>query len=155
MFFHTDLNKPFLYGPGKGLHKLLPQSWNYRMSLYVVALRFPFTGTKGPNPNHEKQPLTIIPPPPNFALCIRAGSIRLLDCQMVKLDSSLQRMFPLLQSPIASSFRPLQATLGIAHGDLRPVCGFLAIKNHFMKLPTNSYCADTASKGSLELGSEC
>ena len=24
-----------------------------------------------------------------------------------------------------------------------------------MKLPTNSYCADVASKGSLELGSEC
>jgi hypothetical protein len=27
-----------------------------RMSLYDVALRFPFTGNKGPSPNHEKQP---------------------------------------------------------------------------------------------------
>jgi hypothetical protein len=35
------------------------------MSLYVVALTFPFTGTKGPSPNHEKQPQTITPPPPN------------------------------------------------------------------------------------------
>ena len=25
-----------------------------RMSLYAVALRFPFTGTRGPSPNHEK-----------------------------------------------------------------------------------------------------
>jgi hypothetical protein len=37
------------------------------MSLYAVALRFPFIGTKGPSPNHEKQPQTIIPPPPNYA----------------------------------------------------------------------------------------
>jgi valyl-tRNA synthetase len=36
------------------------------MSLYAVSLRFPFTGTKEPNPNNEKQPETIIPPPPNF-----------------------------------------------------------------------------------------
>ena len=43
-FFHTDLAKPFL------------------------ALRFPFTGTKGPSPNYEKQPQTIIPPPPNFTV---------------------------------------------------------------------------------------
>ena len=31
-FFHTDLNKPFLYGPC--------------LSCYSVPLRFPFTGTK-------------------------------------------------------------------------------------------------------------
>ena len=37
-----------------------------RMWLYAVADRFTFTGTKGPSPNHEKQPQTIIPPPPNF-----------------------------------------------------------------------------------------
>ena len=39
-----------------------------RMSLYDVVLRFHFTGTKGPSPNNEKQPQTIIPPPPNFAV---------------------------------------------------------------------------------------
>ena len=38
------------------------------MSLYAVALRFPFTGTMGPSPNHEKQPQTIIPSPPNFTV---------------------------------------------------------------------------------------
>jgi hypothetical protein len=36
------------------------------MSLFPVALRFPFTATKGPSLNHEKQPQIIIPPPPNF-----------------------------------------------------------------------------------------
>ena len=35
------------------------------LSLYAVALRCPFT--EGPSPNHEKQPQTIIPPPPNFS----------------------------------------------------------------------------------------
>ncbi|CAI9577276.1 unnamed protein product, partial [Staurois parvus] len=31
-------------------------------------LRVPFTGTRGPSPTPEKQPHTIIPPPPNFTL---------------------------------------------------------------------------------------
>uniref|UniRef100_A0A4W5K0L6 Uncharacterized protein n=1 Tax=Hucho hucho TaxID=62062 RepID=A0A4W5K0L6_9TELE len=30
--------------------------------------KFPFTGTKGPSPNHEKQPQTIICHPPNFTV---------------------------------------------------------------------------------------
>ena len=45
--------------------------------------------------------------------------------------------------------------LGIAHGDLRLVCSCSAMETHFMKLPTNSSCADVASRGSLELNSEC
>jgi hypothetical protein len=46
------------------------------------------------------------------------------------------------------SFTPLQATLGIAHGDLWLVCGKSAMETHFMKLPMNSYCAGLASRGS-------
>uniref|UniRef100_A0A3B3Q8E0 Zinc finger protein with KRAB and SCAN domains 7-like n=1 Tax=Paramormyrops kingsleyae TaxID=1676925 RepID=A0A3B3Q8E0_9TELE len=38
------------------------------MALNAAALRVPFTGTKGPSPTPEKQPHTIIPPPPNFTL---------------------------------------------------------------------------------------
>ena len=60
----------------------------------------------------------------------------------------------LLQSPMATSFTPLQPTLGIAHGDLRLVCGYSAMEIHFTMLPMNSYCADISSRGSLELGSE-
>ena len=56
---------------------------------------------------------------------------------------------------MAVSFTPLQLTLGIAHGDLRLVYSCSAMETHFMKLPTNSFCADVASRGSLELSSEC
>ena len=62
-----------------------------------------------------------------------------------------ENTFPLLQSPMAASFTPLQPTLGIAHGVVNLVCGWLAMETHSMKLPTNSYCADIASRGSLEL----
>ena len=55
---------------------------------------------------------------------------------------------------MAVSFTPLQLTLGIVHGDLRLVFGCWVMETYFMKLPTNSYCADVASRGSLELGSE-
>jgi hypothetical protein len=82
-FFHTDLNKTFLYGPHsvpRGIVMLKQErafpnfchkvgsTESSRMSLFAVALTFPFTGTKGPSPNHEKQPQTIIPPPPNFTI---------------------------------------------------------------------------------------
>ena len=89
-----------------------------RMSLYAVALRFHFTGTKGPSLNHEKQPQTIIPHPPNFTVGtmhwgryhspgICQTQICLSDCQMVKRDSSPENAFSLLQSPMAASFTPL------------------------------------------------
>jgi hypothetical protein len=49
---------------------------------------------------------------------------------------------------MVASFTPLKPTVGL-------VRGFLAMETHFMKLPMNSYCAEVASRGSLELGSEC
>jgi hypothetical protein len=66
-FFHTDLNKTFMYGlhflhrgivmliMERAFLKLLPQSWieSSRMSLYAVAFRFPFTRTKWPCPNYK------------------------------------------------------------------------------------------------------
>jgi hypothetical protein len=50
---------------------------------------------------------------------------------------------------MAVSFTPIQPAL-----DVRRVCGCSAMETHFMKLSTNSYRADVASRGSLELGSE-
>jgi hypothetical protein len=79
----------------------------------------------------------------HLALCIGAGSILLAstknqsspsDCQMVKRDSSLQKMFPLLQSPMTVSFTPLPLRLGIARGDLRLVCVCSTMETYFMKL---------------------
>jgi hypothetical protein len=45
------------------------------MSLYAVELSFPFTGNKGPRPNHEKQPETIIPHPPNVTVGAAFGQV--------------------------------------------------------------------------------
>jgi hypothetical protein len=55
----------------KGLSKNIAtklETESSRMSVYPVALRFPFTGTKRPSPNHEKQPQTMIYHPPNFTV---------------------------------------------------------------------------------------
>ena len=92
-FFHSDLDEPFLYGPRfvrggvimlnweKAFPKLLPQSWKHRIIYNAfqccVVLRFPFTGTEGPSPNHEKQPQAIIPPPPNFTVGTMHSSVGL------------------------------------------------------------------------------
>ena len=73
-----------------------------KISWYAEAFRVPFTGTKGPSTAPEKQPHTIILPPPNFTLgtiqsdkyCSpgnRQTQTRPSDCQMEKRDSSLQR----------------------------------------------------------------
>ena len=143
-FFHNDLGKSFLYGshfvhgsrkgPSPNCCHKVGSTELSRMSLHAVALRFPFTGTKGPSPNHEKQPqpLFVLPQTLQWALYIHQS-----------------------REPMVASFTPLQPMLAIAHGDLRLVCGCLAMETHFMKLPTNSYCADVASRGSLELGIEC
>ena len=64
MIFQTDLDKPCLYGP---CFVKVGSTESSRMSLYAVALRFPFTGTKEPKP-WKKQPQTIIPLPPNFTV---------------------------------------------------------------------------------------
>jgi hypothetical protein len=69
---------------------------------------------------------------------------------MVERELSLKSVFPL-----TASFTPLQLTLGIVHGDLRLVCGCSAMETHLVRLPMNKSCADVASRGSLEVGSEC
>jgi hypothetical protein len=97
------------------------------MSLYAEELRFPFTGTKG---------LSTLPALMHSANC-SVPQIHPLDWQMVV------------------SFTPLQPMLGIAHGDLRLVWCCSSMETYSMKLPTSSYCADVALRGSLELGSEC
>ena len=56
---------------------------------------------------------------------------------------------------MAASFTPLQPSLGIVHVDLGLVCSCSDMETHFMKLLTNSSGAEVASRGSLELSSEC
>jgi hypothetical protein len=62
-----------------------------------------------------------------------------------------ENVFSLLHSPMAASF----TSHDIAHGDLGLVCGCSAMETNFMKLLTNSSCADVPSRGSLELDNEC
>ena len=72
------------------------------ISWYAEAFRVPFTGTEGPIQAPEKQPHTIILPPPNFIPgTMQSDKYRFpgnrqtqthpSDCQMEKHDSSLQR----------------------------------------------------------------
>jgi hypothetical protein len=110
-----------------------------RLSLYAVALRFPFTGTEGPSPNHEKQPQTIIPPSPNFTIGIRQTLLqrRRFHCSRVQWRQALHH---------SSRHLALHTV----------ILGYSAMETHFMKLQTNSYCPDIASRVSLELcSSEC
>ena len=53
--------------------KLTFHDWHsYLLSKFWLASRVPFTGTKGPNSNHEKQPQNIIS---QLAPCSRAGCV--------------------------------------------------------------------------------
>ena len=59
---------------GKGLPQTVATKLEAQNRLFffvfciAVALIFPFTGTKWPSPNHEKQPQSIILLPPNFTV---------------------------------------------------------------------------------------
>ena len=90
-----------------------PNSSNHVfMDFALCTLTLPLTGTKQPSSIPEKQPQTIIPPLPNFTVVtvhssrqrspgIHKTQISPSGCQAVKCDSSPQRAFPLLQSPVA------------------------------------------------------
>ena len=122
------------------------------MSLYAVALRFPFTGTKGPSPNHCSSSTKLYICPYAFGQVAFSWHLPNPDLSVGLPDGESwfitpENAFPLLQSPMVVSFTPLQQTLGIGHGDLRLVCGYLAMETHFMKLHMNSSCADVASRG--------
>lgn len=85
-----------------------------------------------------------------------------LTCNQLKPDLSIRMLggepcfnnpknkFPLLLSPVASCFKPLQQTPGIVHGEVR--C--LAMETHFMRLLTHSSYTDFAMRCSLELCSK-
>jgi hypothetical protein len=67
-FVHGALSWWNRKGPSPNCFHKVGNTELSRMSSYAVALRFTFTGTKRPSPNHEKQPETIIPHPPNFTV---------------------------------------------------------------------------------------
>ena len=67
-------------GPSPNCCHKVGRTESSRMSLYAVALRFPFTGTKGPSPNNEKT-LFILHQTLQLALCIGAGRVLLVSAK--------------------------------------------------------------------------
>ena len=114
--------------------------------------------------NNSPRPLFLLHQTLQLALCIRACSIFLASAKPRYVHRTA-RWWSVVQhsraristapEPMAENFRPPQPTLDIVHGDLSLVCGYSAMETHFMMLLTDSSCADVASRGSLELGSEC
>ena len=73
---HVFMDLALCWPSPKCLHKVGSMKWS-KISWYAEAFRVPFTGTKGPSPAPEKQPHTIIPPPPNFILCSQTSTVPL------------------------------------------------------------------------------
>ena len=92
-----------------------------KMSLYAVALRFPFTGTKGLSPNMKRnssRPGFLLHQTLQLALCIQADNVLLASAKPRFVHRTAEawfvtpeNAFPLLQSKMAVSFTPLQPTL--------------------------------------------
>jgi hypothetical protein len=133
-----------------------------------MGFRYGLCAGQSSSHNHEKHPQTITFGGGTFGTYLwhyAFGQVA-FSWQPLNPDSSVglpdgevlfitpKKVFPLLQSPMVASFTPLQPMLGIAHGNLRLVCGCSTMEANFMKLPKNSYCADVASRGSFELSSE-
>lgn len=112
---------------------------------------------------NSPRPLFLLHQTLQWAICILSGSALLASDKpkFIGLPDgeawfiTPENVFLLLQSPMAVSLTSLQSTIGIAHCVCMFVCNCSAMETHFMKLPTNSSCTDVASRGSLELGSEC
>ena len=116
------------------------------MSLCAVVLRFPFTGTKGPSPNHENspRPLILLHQTLQLALCIRAGS-NLLEsakprfvCWTARWWNVIQHSRKCISTATESNGGELYTTPAdtwhCALCNLRLVCGCLAMETYFMLL---------------------
>ena len=87
---------------------------------------------------------------------VRSGTdVGRLGLARSRRSNSSQNCSMGLRSELCAGQPSFSILISTNHGDLRLVCGCSAMETHFMKLPTNSYCVDVASRGSLALGSEC
>ncbi len=125
-FFYTKLIQPCLYGPFF-LFTGAQSCWNrkgpspncsHKMSQYAEALRFIFTGTKGPNPRNSPIPVSLLHQTLQLAQCGQTGNVVLSAKPRLvhqKWDLSL---LPIL----ADSFRS-QFTLYDCHSrEQAPIC---------------------------------
>ena len=98
-----------------------------RMSLYAVALIFPFSGTKEPDPktapDHYSSSTKLYSWHYAFGQVVFSWNPPSSDLSVGLPDGeawfiTTENTFHLRHSPMAESFTPLQLTLDIAHGDL-------------------------------------
>jgi hypothetical protein len=80
---------------------------------------------------NSPRPLFLLHKTLQLTLCIGTGSVLLASDKPRFITP--ENAFPVLQSPMAASFTPLQPTLGIANGDL--VCGCSGHGNPFHEAP--------------------
>ena len=115
------------------------------ISWYAEGFRVPYTGTEGPSPAPEKQPHTIIRPPPNFTLGSQTVTVLLATAkprlvhQIVRWRSEIYHSRERVSTALESSggtLTPLHPTLCIALADVRLGCSCLAMETHSMKLST-------------------
>jgi hypothetical protein len=97
-----------------------------------------------------------------LALCSRAGNVLLASAKRkfilrtARWWSVIHHSRERISTVPESNGGKLYTTPAEAwHCDLRLVCGCSAMETHFIKVSTNSYCADGASRVRLELCSEC
>ena len=128
---------------GKGCHKI-GSTESSRMLLYAVALRFPFTETKGQSPNHYssstkryswdyalgKVAFSWHPPNPDL-------SVKLLDCEAWFI--TLENTFSLLGVQWRRSLHHCSWCFALHMVIVRLVCGCSDMDTHFMKLPTRGW----------------
>ena len=159
-FILTKLPHPCLYGPcfvhwcsvmleQEGAsqscsHKVGSMELS-NISWYAEGFRVPYTGTEGPSPAPEKQPHTIIRPPPNFTLGSQTVTVLLATAkprlvhQIVRWRSEIYHSRERVSTALESSggtLTPLHPTLCIALADVRLGCSCLAMETHSMKLST-------------------
>lgn len=103
---------------------------------------------------HLTLPLALRVPVCSVLLAFSKPNFFPLDSQIVMQDSSLQRTRVQCSRVLWQCCTPLQLTPGIEHCDFKLVCSCSAMETLFRKLLTHSSCADAASRGSQELGSE-
>lgn len=112
----------------------------------------------GPSTSPKKRPCTVIPPPPNlhFAQCSQTNAIVLASAKPRLSHPSdgeawfvtLEKMSPLLYSPVAAGLTQQHPTLCIVLGDVRMCCS--AMETHSMKLSTHCSSANLTVTWSLE-----
>ena len=127
-------------------------SWSSRMALYAIALRFPFTGTKRPSPNHETAPDHYYSFTKHYSWHYALGQVAYLSVRLPDGEEWSITLENLISTAPESNSSKLYTTPADACIDAAQP--WKPMETHLMKLPMSSSCAYVSSRCSLELFSE-